>query len=129
LLVFQHLNPIELCGLARVCREWRAMTEHPALWKDVTLEEISLNNMVLQAISRRCSHAQSLKLKGLKKIKSSEKSYSSTATEDKRCYLERGLEFLLKAAGSSLLSLHVEDCGVFITDRCIRLMILILTFS
>ena len=45
------------------------------------------------------------------------------------CYLERGLEFLLKAAGSSLLSLHVEDCGVFITDRCIRLMILILTVS
>jgi len=40
------------------------------------------------------------------------------------CYLERGLEFLLKSAGSSLLSLHVEDCGVFITDRCIRLMIL-----
>lgn len=45
------------------------------------------------------------------------------------CYLERGLEFLLKAAGFSLLSLHVEDCGVFITDRCIRLMILILTVT
>ena len=43
-----------------------------------------------------------------------------------RCYLERGLEFLLKSAGSSLLSLHVEDCGVFITDRCLRLMILML---
>ena len=42
------------------------------------------------------------------------------------CYLERGLEFLLKSAGSSLLSLHVEDCGVFITDRCIKLMILML---
>ena len=46
LLVFQRLNPVELCGLARVCREWRAMTEHPALWKNVTLEEIPLNNMV-----------------------------------------------------------------------------------
>ena len=46
LLVFQHLNPVELCGLARVCREWRAMSEHPALWKEVILEEIPLNNMV-----------------------------------------------------------------------------------
>ena len=46
LLVFQHLNPVELCGLARVCREWRAMSEHPALWKEVTLEQIPLNNMV-----------------------------------------------------------------------------------
>ena len=35
------------------------------------------------------------------------------------CYLERGLEFLLKAAGSSLLRLHIEDCGVYITDRSV----------
>lgn len=46
LLVFHYLNPVELCGLARVCREWRAMSEHPALWKEVALEEIPLNNMV-----------------------------------------------------------------------------------
>ena len=46
LLIFQHLNPVELCGLARVCREWRAMSEHPALWKHVTLHRIPLNNMV-----------------------------------------------------------------------------------
>lgn len=51
LLVFQHLNPVELCGLARVCREWRAMSEHPALWKEVTLEEIPLNNMVSLSFS------------------------------------------------------------------------------
>ena len=29
------------------------------------------------------------------------------------CYLEKGREFLLKAAWSSLLSLHIEDCGIF----------------
>lgn len=51
LLVFQHLNPVELCGLARVCREWRAMSELPALWKEVTLEEIPLNNMVSLSFS------------------------------------------------------------------------------
>ena len=45
-LVFQHLNPIELCGLARVCREWREISEHPSLWKQVTLEDIRVNNMV-----------------------------------------------------------------------------------
>ena len=45
-LVFQHLNPIELCGLARVCREWREISEHPSLWKQVTLEDIPMNNMV-----------------------------------------------------------------------------------
>lgn len=45
-LVFQHLNPIELCGLARVCREWREISEHPSLWKQVTLEDIPVNNMV-----------------------------------------------------------------------------------
>ena len=33
------------------------------------------------------------------------------------CYLERGLEFLLKAAGSSMQSLHIEECGIFLTDR------------
>lgn len=45
-LIFRYLNPIELCGLARVCREWRAMSEHPTLWKHVILKEIPLNNMV-----------------------------------------------------------------------------------
>ena len=45
-LVFQHLNPVELCGLARVCREWREISEHPSLWKQVTLEDIPVNNMV-----------------------------------------------------------------------------------
>ena len=46
LLIFQYLNPIELCGLARVSREWREMSEHPSLWRHVILEDISLNNMV-----------------------------------------------------------------------------------
>lgn len=37
-----------------------------------------------------------------------------------RCYLEKGMEYILKAAGSSLLSLHVEDCGPLISDRYSR---------
>ena len=36
----------ELCGLARVCREWREISEHPSLWKQVTFEDIRVNNMV-----------------------------------------------------------------------------------
>lgn len=52
-LVFQHLNPIELCGLARVCREWREISEHPSLWKQVTLEDIPVNNMVSRKPSNK----------------------------------------------------------------------------
>lgn len=94
LLIFQHLNSVELCGLARVCREWREVSEHPMLWRHVVLEDIPLNNMVsmqtvrnifvkqrgisdfnflklfllfqaLQAIARKCSSMQVLKLKGI----------------------------------------------------------------
>lgn len=91
LLIFKYLNAIELCGVARVCREWREMSEHPALWKNVILEDMPLNNMVriemsegslsqkiwkmtellliswqaLQAVSRKCSSMQFLKLKGI----------------------------------------------------------------
>ncbi|XP_068745491.1 uncharacterized protein [Montipora capricornis] len=118
LLIFQFLNPIELCGLARVCREWRQISELPTLWKHVILEDILVNNMILQSISRKCSAARSLKLTGLKKMKSEDKT-SSLSIDEMSCYLERGLEFLLKAAGSSLLRLHIEDCGVYITDRCL----------
>ena len=45
LLVFRHMTPLELCGLARVCKEWKELSEQPRLWRAVELER-TISNMV-----------------------------------------------------------------------------------
>ncbi|EDO42697.1 predicted protein [Nematostella vectensis] len=66
-LVFRYLDPLELCRLATVCREWRSLSEHPSLWQRVVLEDKEVNNMTLLSISRRCSPLQVLVMKKLRR--------------------------------------------------------------
>ncbi|TRY53626.1 hypothetical protein DNTS_024680 [Danionella cerebrum] len=101
-----------------VCKDWRSVARHPAVWTKVTLE----NARFLQTLSQWCSQTQSLVLHNLKARARNKKESKDEYLQSNRGGLEAGLEALLKSAGRSLITLSISDCPNILTDRCLWLV-------
>ncbi|XP_031238238.1 F-box only protein 41 isoform X2 [Mastomys coucha] len=101
--IFTYLDTRTLLHAAEVCRDWRFVARHPAVWTRVLLEN-----------ARVCS-------KNLKPRQRGKKESKEEYARSTRGCLEAGLESLLKAAGGNLLILRISHCPNILTDRSLWL--------
>ncbi|XP_059175404.1 uncharacterized protein LOC131955327 isoform X2 [Physella acuta] len=62
--VFAYLDTASLLVASTVCREWRKVSRHPALWKSVWLENKTISSSFLLTLSQWCTQTQAFTLQG-----------------------------------------------------------------
>ncbi|XP_056305611.1 F-box only protein 41 [Danio aesculapii] len=120
--VFIYLDTHTLLTAAEVCKDWRSVARHPAVWTRVTLENARVSSKFLQTLSQWCSQTQCLVLQNLKPRARAKKESKDEYIRSTRGWLEAGLEAVLKAAGRSLVVLSISHCSNILTDRCLWLV-------
>ncbi|KAL1023513.1 hypothetical protein UPYG_G00041790 [Umbra pygmaea] len=121
--IFTYLDTKTLLRAAEVCRDWRFVARHPAVWTRVLLENarVSSKSQFLSTMSQWCTQTHSLILQNLKPRQRGKKETKEEYLKSTRGCLEEGLESLLKATGGSLLILKVSHCPNLLTDRSLWL--------
>ncbi|KAK3095300.1 hypothetical protein FSP39_012966 [Pinctada imbricata] len=115
--IFRFLDVETLLQVALVCREWKHVSRHPDLWKQVCITGQKCSSQFLINISRWCNKTQLLSLIDLK---SRDKLASETEEEyiaSIRGSLEPGLERFLQVTESTLRSIEIVNCGYLLTDN------------
>ncbi|XP_059383102.1 F-box only protein 41 [Carassius carassius] len=120
--VFTYLDTRSLLTAAEVCKDWRSVARHPAVWIRLTLENTQVTSKFLMTLSQWCSQTQSLVLHNLKPRSRGKKENKDEYLRSTRGGLEAGLEAVLKAAGRSLISLSIYHCPSILTDRSLWLV-------
>lgn len=120
LLVFMWLNTAELCIASQVCREWRAVSHHPHLWRTLSLRETVLSSQDLSNLGRWCRCTESIILHGLMPEMAGPDEELHSYIARQKGSLEGGLAHLLSAA-SQLTSLSVTECNLMVTERLLWL--------
>ncbi|XP_029141928.1 F-box only protein 41 [Protobothrops mucrosquamatus] len=105
--IFTYLDTKTLLRAAEVCKDWKFVARHPAVWTRVLLENAR--------VSSKFKFAEKLTM-----AISNSGEPSFTENQPMGC-LEAGLESLLKASGSNLLILRVSHCPNILTDRSLWL--------
>ncbi|KAI2644125.1 F-box only protein 41 [Labeo rohita] len=108
---FTYLDTRSLLTAAEVCKDWRSVARHPAVW-----------TRFLMTLSQWCCQTQSLVLHNLKPRPRGKKESKDEYSRSTRGGLEAGLEAVLKAAGRSLVALSVSNCPNILTDRSLWLV-------
>ncbi|XP_063166037.1 F-box only protein 41 [Candoia aspera] len=119
--IFTYLNTKTLLRAAEVCRDWKFVARHPAVWTRVMLENARVSSKFLVMLSQWCTQTHSLTLQNLKPRQRGKKETKEDYMKSTRGCLEAGLESLLKASGSNLLILRVSHCPNILTDRSLWL--------
>ncbi|XP_046901435.1 F-box only protein 41 [Hypomesus transpacificus] len=119
--IFTYLDTKTLLRAAEVCRDWRFVARHPAVWTRVLLENARISSKFLCTLSQWCTQTHSLILQNLKPRQRGKKETKEEHLKSTRGCLEEGLESLLKATGSHLLILKVSHCPNLLTDRSLWL--------
>ncbi|KAK2886100.1 hypothetical protein QQF64_020237 [Cirrhinus molitorella] len=120
--VFTYLDTRSLLTAAEVCKDWRSVARHPAVWTRVTLENARVSSKFLMTLSQWCCQTQSLVLHNLKPRSRGKKESKDEFSRNTRGGLEAGLEAVLKSAGRSLVALSVSHCSNILTDRSLWLI-------
>ncbi|XP_051735250.1 F-box only protein 41 [Ctenopharyngodon idella] len=120
--VFIYLDTRSLLTAAEVCKDWRSVARHPAVWTRVTLENARVSSKFLMTLSQWCCQTQSLVLHNLKPRSRGKKESKDEYLRSTRGGLEAGLEAVLKSAGRSLVALSVSHCPNILTDRSLWLV-------
>ncbi|XP_067301556.1 F-box only protein 41 [Pseudorasbora parva] len=120
--VFIYLDTRSLLTAAEVCKDWRNVARHPAVWTRVTLENARVSSKFLMTLSQWCCQTQSLVLHNLKTRPRGKKESKDEYLRSTRGGLEAGLEAVLKSAGRSLVTLSVSHCPNILTDRSLWLV-------
>ncbi|KAG1926381.1 F-box only protein 41-like [Pimephales promelas] len=120
--VFIYLDTRSLLTVAEVCKDWRSVARHPAVWTRVTLENARVSSKFLMTLSQWCCQTQSLVLHNLKPRSRGKKESKDEYLRSTRGGLEAGLEAVLKSAGRSLVSLSISHCSNILTDRSLWLV-------
>ncbi|XP_016358695.1 F-box only protein 41-like [Sinocyclocheilus anshuiensis] len=115
--VYTYLDTCSLLTAAEVCKDWRSVARHPAVWIRVTLENARVSSKFLMTLSQWCCQTQSLVLHNLKPRSRGKKESKDEYLRSTRGGLEAGLEAVLKSAGRSLVALRVSHCPNILTDR------------
>uniref|UniRef100_A0A8C6L8K8 F-box protein 41 n=1 Tax=Nothobranchius furzeri TaxID=105023 RepID=A0A8C6L8K8_NOTFU len=119
--IFTYLDTKTLLRTAEVCRNWRFVARHPAVWTRVLLENARISSKFLSTLSQWCTQTHSLILQNLKPRQRGKKETKEDYLKSTRGCLEEGLEALLKATGSNLLILKISHCPNLLTDRSLWL--------
>ncbi|XP_038160686.1 F-box only protein 41 [Cyprinodon tularosa] len=119
--IFTYLDTKTLLRTAEVCRNWRFVARHPAVWTRVLLENARISSKFLTTLSQWCTQTHSLILQNLKPRQRGKKESKEDYLKSTRGCLEEGLEALLKATGSNLLILKISHCPNLLTDRSLWL--------
>ncbi|XP_017316336.1 F-box only protein 41 [Ictalurus punctatus] len=119
--IFTYLDTKTLLRTAEVCRDWRFVARHPAVWTRVLLENARISSKFLCTLSQWCTQTHSLILQNLKPRQRGKKETKEEYLKSTRGCLEEGLEALLKATGGNLLILKVSHCPNLLTDRSLWL--------
>ncbi|XP_024145275.1 F-box only protein 41 [Oryzias melastigma] len=119
--IFTYLDTKTLLRAAEVCRNWRFVARHPAVWTRVLLENARISSKFLCTLSQWCTQTHSLILQNLKPRQRGKKESKEDYLKSTRGCLEEGLEALLKATGSNLLILKISHCPNLLTDRSLWL--------
>ncbi|KAJ8281053.1 hypothetical protein GJAV_G00062970 [Gymnothorax javanicus] len=119
--IFTYLDTKTLLRAAEVCRDWKFVARHPAVWTRVLLENARIASKFLCTLSQWCTQTHSLILQNLKPRQRGKKETKEEYLKSTRGCLEEGLEALLKAAGGNLLILKVSHCPNLLTDRSLWL--------
>ncbi|XP_029114785.1 F-box only protein 41 [Scleropages formosus] len=119
--IFTYLDTKALLRAAEVCRDWRFVARHPAVWTRVLLENSRITSKFLCTLSQWCTQTHSLILQNLKPRQRGKKETKEEYLKSTRGSLEEGLEALLKATGSNLLILKISHCPNLLTDRSLWL--------
>ncbi|XP_041047987.1 F-box only protein 41 [Carcharodon carcharias] len=119
--IFTYLDTKTLLKTAEVCRDWKYVARHPAVWTRVLLENARVSSKFMVTLSQWCTQTHSLTLQGIKPRPKGKKESKEEYLKSTHGCLETGLESLLKAAGSNLLILKVSHCPNILTDRSLWL--------
>ncbi|XP_048855842.1 F-box only protein 41 [Brienomyrus brachyistius] len=119
--IFTYLDTKTLLRTAEVCRDWKFVARHPAVWTRVLLENARISSKFLCTLSQWCTQTHSLILQNLKPRQRGKKETKEEYLKSTRGCLEEGLEALLKATGGNLLILKVSHCPNLLTDRTLWL--------
>ncbi|MCJ8748996.1 hypothetical protein PDJAM_G00171040 [Pangasius djambal] len=119
--IFTYLDTKTLLRTAEVCRDWRFVARHPAVWTRVLLENARISSKFLCTLSQWCTQTHSLILQNLKPRQRGKKETKEEYLKSTRGCLEEGLEAMLKATGGNLLILKVSHCPNLLTDRSLWL--------
>uniref|UniRef100_A0A8D0AAC3 F-box protein 41 n=1 Tax=Sander lucioperca TaxID=283035 RepID=A0A8D0AAC3_SANLU len=119
--IFTYLDTKTLLRAAEVCRDWKFVARHPAVWTRVLLENARISSKFLSTLSQWCTQTHSLILQNLKPRQRGKKETKDEYLKTTRGCLEEGLEALLKATGSNLLILKISHCPNLLTDRSLWL--------
>ncbi|CAJ1052358.1 F-box only protein 41 [Xyrichtys novacula] len=119
--IFTYLDTKTLLRAAEVCRDWKFVARHPAVWTRVLLENARISSKFLSIMSQWCTQTHSLILQNLKPRQRGKKESKEDYLKSTRGCLEEGLEALLKATGSNLLILKISHCPNLLTDRSLWL--------
>ncbi|KAL3066738.1 F-box only protein 41 [Trematomus bernacchii] len=119
--IFTYLDTKTLLRAAEVCRDWKFVARHPAVWTRVLLENARISSKFLSTMSQWCTQTHSLILQNLKPRQRGKKETKEEYLKSTRGCLEEGLEALLKATGSNLLILKISHCPNLLTDRSLWL--------
>ncbi|KFO79738.1 F-box only protein 41 [Cuculus canorus] len=119
--IFTYLDTKTLLRAAEVCKDWKFVARHPAVWTRVLLENARVSSKFLAMLSQWCTQMHSLTLQNLKPRQRGKKESKEDYMKSTRGCLESGLESLLKATGSNLLILRISHCPNVLTDRSLWL--------
>ncbi|XP_068607414.1 F-box only protein 41 [Brachionichthys hirsutus] len=119
--IFTYLDTKTLLRTAEVCRDWKFVARHPAVWTRVLLENARISSKFLSTLSQWCTQTHSLILQNLKPRQRGKKESKEDYLKSTRGCLEEGLEAMLKATGSNLLILKISHCPNLLTDRSLWL--------
>ncbi|KAK6185648.1 hypothetical protein SNE40_007834 [Patella caerulea] len=120
--IFSYLDFKTLCLVSQICREWKHVSRHPALWKNVKLKNHTISSSFLVTISQWCKQTEYLTLEGLRtRSRYDEESLEEYQRNIRGC-VEAGLEEILKNCQDSLISLRIINCGNILTDKCLWLV-------
>ncbi|XP_064600651.1 dentin sialophosphoprotein-like [Liolophura sinensis] len=117
--VFLYLDTKTLSQLSLVCKEWKVVSRHPALWRRVRLRNARIGSKYLMTISKWCVQLESLTLEALKPRRKRKDETDEDYAKNTRGCLEQGLETLLMVSQNSLLSLRIASCDNIITEKCL----------
>ncbi|XP_033869111.1 F-box only protein 41-like [Acipenser ruthenus] len=119
--IFTYLDTKTLLRAAQVCKDWKFVARHPAVWTRVLLENARISSKFMTTVSQWCTQTHSLILQNLKPRQRGKKETKEEYLKSTRGCLEVGLEALLKAAGGNLLILKISHCPSVLTDRSLWL--------
>jgi hypothetical protein len=122
LLVFRYLSILELIQVGGVCQQWRQVSRHPTLWREVEFRDIMLTPEMLDKMATWCTQTELLKLHGLIPQPAEANEDLDMYVQRQRGCMESSLALFCQASGHCLRKVYITECHVMVTERVLWLL-------